>query len=169
MGFLSGIGRILAGKPVFTPQEEAANQHEAITQHEVVADSEQNRPTEHAGPKQIPQLHCGRIECHMNNGRCDLYVDVHNKSQQIVFIDDVNIFGVHRELQRQLKPGEAHQELLYSGQLLMHQPNDYALFRYRNQADGDYFQSKFQTRSEKEADGTYRITELRPAGLVKDI
>lgn len=169
MGFLSGLGKVLAGKPVFTPEEESSKQNEVNPKNAVNSNVDQNQPIEHAGPKQIPQIYCGRVECLIKSGRCDLYIDVHNQSPQLVLIDDVNIFGVHRELQRQLRPGESHQELLYSGPLLTNEPRGYAVFRYRKQEDGDYFQSRFQIRFRRDQDGTYRITELLPAGPVRDI
>ncbi len=168
MGFFGSLGRIIAGKPVFTPEDEVAKQGMSPMQQAaqpIAPPDLQQEPTS----KEIPELHCGRIECQINSGRCDLYVDILNHSHQQVFVNDVQLMGTHRQLQRMLAPGQAHQELLYSGPILMQHPDGYVTLRYRVQETNDYFRSQYKIRANQESDGHFRITELLPGAPIKDL
>ncbi len=167
MGFFGALGKVLAGKPVYTPQDEAAKQNSAQVEQPVQPGAAPVAPDSQS--KEIPQLHCGRIESQSTAGRCNLYVDVMNQSHEMILLDNVQLLGMQRGLERQLRPGESHQVLLYSGPTLMNEPSGYAIFRYRIQADHDYFRAQFHMHFVHESDGSYRITELRTAGHIKDL
>jgi hypothetical protein len=171
MGFFGALGKIVAGKPVFTPEgEQKAAEPAPIN---AAQPNQQISPwdslTTSAVPKTIPQLRLGRIENRVQNGRYELYVDIMNASAEPVFIDNITLLGARAELDSQLRPGETRQYRVYNAQPLTSQPNGYAELRFRKQADGDYFMAYYQMRFEHESDGFYKITEFRPTGPVKDI
>lgn len=160
------MGRILAGKPVYTP-EDIARQQGTDYQPPVQPVAAAPGVPQHVGPKVIPQIHCGRIESLHNGNRLDIYVDLQNMSNEPVFIDKLAVLGQHREVDRELRPGERHQVLIYSGAPLTGAPQGYLELQYRKQADGDYFKSFYQIHFEKDVHG-FEITDFRQTAL-KDI
>ena len=161
MGFFGAMGRIIAGKPVYTPEDIPGEQS-------VASQAMPQSPAASAGPKMIPQIHLGRVESHLQGGRLDMYGDMENPSTELVFIDKLALLGQHREVDRELRPGERHQVLLYSSAPIVAAPQGYLELQYRKQADGDYFKAFYQIRFERTQHG-FEITEFRQAGTVKDI
>jgi hypothetical protein len=161
MGFFSAMGRIITGKPVYTPQDVSGSRLEA-------PQPVPSAPTAPVEPKIIPQIHLGRVESHLQGGRLDIYGDMENPSTELVFIDKLALLGQHREVDRELKPGERHQVLLYSGAPLTATPQGYLELQYRKQIDGDYFKAFYQIRFERNQHG-FEVTEFHQVGAVKDI
>lgn len=166
MGFFGAMGKILAGKPVYTP-EDIAQQQGAASQS-LAPPTSSVMPPQSTGPKVIPQLHCGRVESRVEGNRLDIYLDLENASNDEVFVDRLAVLGQHRQVDRELRPGERHQILVYSGGPLTAAPQGYLEVQYRKQVDGDYFKSFYQIRFERHAHG-FEVTEFHPAGPVKDI
>lgn len=172
MGFFGALGKVLSGKPVYTPAEEAAKQQQGQSQPAPTGQSAQPEPAgplPQAGPKQPPAVGIGRVECVMNGGRMDVHIDLVNQSSEPVFIDDITLLGTRHELQRELRPGETRQEFVYSGQPFTQQPQGYAELRFRRQSDGDYYLNYYNYYCVQQANGTYFIGQFRPTGPTKDI
>jgi hypothetical protein len=167
MGFFGVVGRIIAGKPAFTPGTNAKASPESP--HATQSPSPLSSFAASTARKEIPELHLGRVENLMQGGRYELYVDVVNSSREPVFLDNVALLGTNKELDSQLKPGEARQHLLYRGQPFTNPLHGAAQLRYRKQADGDYFMTSFEIRSRRESDGYFKVSEFRQLGPVKDI
>lgn len=164
MGFFGALGKIMAGKPVYTPEDVAkqAGTDAPASQPQTVASSP-------AGPKSIPVVRLGRVECRVSGSRLDIYADIHNESNEALFLDRIFVLGTKRELDSQLRPGEAKQYAVYSGPLLANAPSGYAEVQYRKQSDGDYFADYHQIRSRPTGAHGYEVTEFRMQGPVKDI
>jgi hypothetical protein len=124
---------------------------------------------EPAAGKTTPIVRIGRVECRANGSRLDVYADIHNESAEVIFLDKILLLGTTRELDSQLRPGEARQFRLYSGTLLQGQPGGYAEVRYRKQGDGDYFADYHEIRTRQQGQQGYYITEFLMRGPVKDI
>jgi hypothetical protein len=168
MGFFGVMGRVLAGKPAYTPADvEAQKQADQQSSEGGNASSEQSTQT--TAPQQPPAVMLGRVECVPKNDRVEVWVDVINQSQEPVFFDDMTVLGERRELQRLLRPGETHQELVYTGPALSGQPQGYAQLKFRRQTDGDYFMNHYQYYCVRQDNGTYFIGEFRPVGHTKEI
>lgn len=162
MGFFNALGKVLAGKPVFEPQQGGST---AAPTQQPAGPIQQTA----AGPKHIPELHLGRVECQVNGERMDVYVDIANRSAEPIFLDDITVLGMRRELQRQLKPGEGRQQFVFSGQRLTNQPSGYAELRFRKVSDGDYFLNYYRYDCTQQRDGGYIIGLFRPTGPTKDV
>lgn len=167
MGLFGALGKIIAGKPVYTPENVQQNQYNGPPP-DVVADHQLGAPIS-AGPKTIPRVRFGRVVCHANGPRFEVYADVRNQSGEELFIDKIMLLGTKREVDSRLRPGESRQFLVYSGPPLTAQPGGYAEVQYRKQADGDYFADYHQVRCRQLPDGTYTITEMLLQGPVRDI
>ncbi len=170
MGFFKAFGRVLAGKPVYTPEDidraQVAGQPD--TTQPGVSDAVQPGVTL-SGAKEIPQLGCGRIEHEVHGSKHDIYIDIENRSSQALFVDNIDVLGQHYELDSHLRPGERRQFWVYSGPPLMSAPSGYAQIQYRIESNNDYFMARFQIRARQAPDRTFRITEFRPAGPVVDL
>lgn len=158
MGIFGAFGRALMGKPAYTPQ-----------QVEQEGAAQPNGTVQAAGPKTIPKLSIGRVENHASGQRLDVYADIHNESNEAVFLDRALLLGTTRQLDDQLRPGESKQFVIYSGPLLLNQPSGYVELRYRRQSDGDYFADYHVIRSRQEGSEGFIIAECLLAGPVKDI
>lgn len=160
MGFFGALGKIMSGKPVYE-NKPGGNEDPAYS------GPESGLPSA-AGPKFIPVVRIGRVENRISGNRLDIYADIHNQSNEALFLDRVFFIGIKRELDSQLRPGEARQFIVYSGPLLMRQPDGYAELQYRKQSDGDYFANYHQVRSRQEG-SNWQVSELLMQGPVKDI
>jgi hypothetical protein len=159
MGLFGALGKIIAGKPIYSP--EASSSTSGATPSNPLGQQADVPPS-------LPVVRIGRVENRRSSGRIDIYADLHNESNDAIFIDYALLMGVKRELNFQLRAGEARQLLLYSGQPLQVQPTGYAELAYRRQSDRDYFADYHQIRSRRTEQG-YEITELLLQGPVKDV
>jgi hypothetical protein len=159
MGLFGALGKIIAGKPIYSP--EASSSTSGATPSNPLGQQADVPPS-------LPVVRIGRVENRRSSGRIDIYADLHNESNDAIFIDYALLMGVKRELNFQLRAGEARQLLLYSGQPLQVQPTGYAELAYRRQSDRDYFADYHQIRSRSTEQG-YEITELLLQGPVKDV
>lgn len=171
MGFFGALGKILAGKPVYTPEDASgAGAVPPMQPDPANPDAYAAPPEVGATPaKTIPVVRLGRVECRASGQRVDIYVDMRNESAEPIFLDRILLLGTKRELDSQLRAGEGRQFVVYSGPLLTNPPSGYAEVQYRKQVDGDYFANYHQIRSQQEGDHGYVITEFRMQGPVKDI
>lgn len=162
MGFLQGLGRLLAGKPVFEapPQPVAPGQTVPQTVDQKAAPSQL---------KTIPMVRIGRVECQASGNNLNVFAEVHNDSHDPIFLDRIMLAGKTRELDTQLRAGESRQFHIYAGPLLTTPPSGYAEVQYRKQSDGDYFADYHEIRTRAEGDKGYFITELLQRGPVRDI
>lgn len=160
MGFFGALGKIVAGKPVFEPEQNGTSGSTPTPQ------STGPMP---AGPKAVPVVRFGRVECHASGPRIDVYADIHNESQEAIFLDRILLPGSKRELDSQLNPGQSRQYLIYSGPLLSQPVHGCAEVHYRKQSDGDYFAGYHEIRCKPEGAAGYVITELLLRGPARDI
>jgi len=162
MGFLSGLGKVLKGEPVFDPNQQPA-------------DGTQPAPAPIAGMSQvvpqmqkvIPVVMIGRIECPVNGQNMDVYGDIHNGSSVPVMLDRVSLLGAVHQLDTTLKPGESRQFLLYRGATLRSQPSGYAEVQYRTEA-GDYFSARHTIRVHQGPEG-FIVHELELTMPIHDM
>jgi len=167
MGIFGAIGKVLSGKPVFTPQDQNTQQPDFGRQTGLgQAEPQLNQ----AAGKVIPNVQFGRIENHWDGGRQDVYADAGNDSPVPIFLDWVNMCGAKRQLDFQLRPGESRQLLIYSGPRFANRPGGYVEVQYRTSQDGDYFMNYHEIRSEQEGGEVgFRVTEILQRGPVKDL
>jgi len=124
MGFLKGLGRLLAGKPVFEASPQTSQTGTDLPQ-------QQNTGATPSQPKTIPMVRIGRVECHASGNNMNVFADVHNDSQDPIFLDRIMLAGKTRELDTQLRAGESRQFQIYAGSLFTTPPSGYAEVQYR--------------------------------------
>lgn len=160
MGFFGALGKIVAGKPVFEPEDNPAQNGQS---------AEDTSGTLPVRPSEDPVVRIKRVECRPSGSRLDVYADIHNEAGEPVFLDKILLMGTQRELDSQLNPGQSRQYLIYSGPLMTQPPKGFAEVHYRKQSDGDYFADYHEIRSRQMGEEGYEITELLMRGPVRDI
>jgi len=88
MGFLSGLGKVLKGEPVFEPQAPNGQQPQPAAGEPQQADAQ----------KVTPVVMIGRVECPVNGPNMDVYGDIHNGSSVPVLLDKIHLLGSVHEL-----------------------------------------------------------------------
>jgi len=120
------------------------------------------------GRKSIPQVMITRSECRISKPRMNCIAEIRNASDQAIFLDEVHIFGVKRELQRELRPGEERELEIYDGPLVTGRFIDECYLLYRDQT-GDYFRSTHDVDCEQLPDGSQQVKRIRFLPPVKDV
>lgn len=165
--------RIVAGQPVFRPEEGDGNYKPAEY-------TEPARP-QSAAPlfghaeyhrtdgKIAPIVVITDTNCHIHDERMDLSVVVHNRHTEPVFVDCITIMGRTWKLSRQLQPEEEHEFMFYKGGP---RPTDShftkAELKFRN-ANGDYFSSMHYVMYDELHDGRLVVEQLRFLPPIHDI
>lgn len=163
MGFFRSLGKMLTGKPVYSPQDQNTPQ-----QGQPGIDHPVTQPGQPAA-KVIPVVRMGRIENQVDGPRLAIYTDIRNDSAVPIFLDHVILCGTLQQLDTQLRAGEVRQLLVYSGPLLQNQPSGYVEVHYRTAETADYFVDYHEIHSHQEEDRGFIITELLLRGPVKDL
>lgn len=158
MGFFKAMGRVLAGKPVYEPEDISTTEQQKAAELTPAADVH----------NVVPVVRLTRVECPVQNGRMDLYVDVRNESSEILFVDKIHVLGTTRELDASLRPGEARQFHVFSGTPPQSAGYNMADVQYRTEK-GDYFAAGHAVRYQKGSDGQLRVVEFRLITPIKDI
>lgn len=155
MGFADGLGRFLSGKPVFQTTTPPSGNESASQQAPAGV------------TKQIPRVVVIRAETAMRGDNIDVSAVIKNESNVEVFVDKILLFGRTVELDDFLRPGEAREHRLYSGQKFAQQNSAQCELQYRKQ-DGDFFSTQ-HTVVYGFRDGSYVVDNIRPVGSVNDI
>lgn len=153
MGFLSGLGRLVQGKPVF----EAADQQGQA----------QSAPVQASGEKIVPKVYIVRSDCRVNSGHMELTVHIKNESEVEVFVDNIRIFDKVVEIDRIVKPAETSDFEVYNGPVMTDERKNKCELKYRK-TDGDFFvMQHFVDYGFR--NNTYVVDSIKPAGPVNDI
>jgi hypothetical protein len=166
MGFLSGLGRLVSGKPMFTPDDVAARQQGgAVDTQQTLADGQSGVPQPAApvdsAPRPTPIVRVGRVDCHFNGDRMEVWAHIKNESAEELYMDKIILFGVTHQLDRPVKAGDSYQFRIYTGPVLTQQPDELGQVLYRNMARNDYHSAHHVIHYKRQDDGRYIITELR--------
>jgi hypothetical protein len=151
------FGKIIQGKPIYTPDGQAEQTGQESAQQS--AAGQRVRP---------PQVSLPRVENHFLNGRFELCVDMKNDSGETLFLDKVSVFGVRREIDLELKPGQTREVPIYIGQPFTAEPRGYVELQYRTVSDRDYFLGHYMPHLRPTERG-FEILSFREAGPIKDI
>ena len=119
-------------------------------------------------PKAVPQVMVTRSECRINQQRMNCSAEIENRSEQSIFLDEIHIFGVKHELQRELRPGEDRELEIYDGPTLKGRFINECYLLYRDQS-GDYFRSHHDVDCEQRSDGTQQVKRIRFLPPVEDV
>jgi hypothetical protein len=150
MGFFGALGKVLAGKPIFEPDNNARS-------------GEGQAASRTSGSP--PVVRITRVESPIRGDRLEVHVDIRNESNVPVFLDKISVLGTTRELDSDLAPGVVREFTAYVGPALKNDSHRDAELQYRTQ-DGEYFEARFDVRFYKESDGLH-IGGFQPDGPIR--
>lgn len=172
MSFFKTLRNIAQGKPPFDPTDNTPHsqpmpgQPQPMQSHNSHGVSPQQTWN---GPKHIPiaMIEERDVDIHENGRHLDISAVIFNESNQEVDLDKVRIFGINRELDTRLRPGEKRQFNLYSGNRPQNTSQPMCELWYKDMS-GDYFSSQHNMEFRKNPDGTISIVRIRYQ-RIKDI
>lgn len=157
MGFIDGMGRLLAGKPVFVNPGSQNNMQQPMPAKAT------------GGGKTIPVVIVSSVESHLGHDDMNCSVHVFNQSDGEVFIDKIHLLSTTKELDCNLRAGEEREFCdVFRGKRPDHTNYKSCELQYRN-ATGDYFKSEHNLEYKHEPDGTYSLSRVRFVPPIHDI
>lgn len=163
MGFLQGLGRILAGKPVFTAED-----NNALPPVDNTSSQLDDKTVGAQGRKIIPEIDITRVRPTLSGSNLDVWATIQNTAEVPIFIDKIRFLGQKYELDRYMNPGDSHQCRIYKGSAFTNSPPSDASVDYRLEANGDYFQARFNVDFYVQ-DDYYLPEDFNRDGSVRDI
>lgn len=162
MGFWQGLGRLIAGKPVF--------QDGSTTPTTAAAPATPTTPplVDAHGYKIIPNIDLTHISSHLNGDTLTVTAWTTNASNQPIRIDTVEMLGGTQIIRRELAPSQAHELTLYQGPAPHDDHDTRALLRFCQLVDDDDFELVYYIKLHLESDGIYIVDELAPDGPPRD-
>ncbi|MGB3023702.1 MAG: hypothetical protein WBB39_02740 [Candidatus Saccharimonadales bacterium] len=194
MGFWQGLGRMIAGQPVYQADDRsrdtsAREEQRDHWQDSILPDENQSRPSDDvaqdvkpqddqatandhytaSGEKIIPEVSVGRCETHEHGDDIELWIVIANDSAVEVMVDKITMLGTTAELNRFMKPGEEREFMVYRGDKIKKGNYTKAQIYYRAQMTGDYFCADQQIIYRAQSDGDYQVDELRLIRPIHDV
>lgn len=170
MGFLNGLGRLIAGKPVFetpAPQGEVSDRLEPDVK-QPPADPGKT-PTDAHGNKIIPKLKVSNLRTRRDGNQMTTTVWITNTSNELVRIDSTSVANQKQVSGRELGPGQGYEFLVYRGPVQTSEQYSQAHIVYRLVRSDDLFQEEYFVEYNLESDGAYTLEELHEDGPTRDI
>ena len=164
MGFFSGLGKILSGKPVFDEAPQQLRDDTSQLKQEVQQQDAQHTTsfTDTNGNKIIPEVTFRRFKSNHNGSKLTTWAWVKNTSPFEVEIVRVEAVGGHQEIRRRLKPNEEHEVKVYDGSAIVHDNNHQARLYYKIHENDDLFMADYTIEFNRESDGTFTLEEFHP-------
>ena len=170
MGFWNSVNKLVQGKPVFEDQPTVRDTIIGSDGQTPDHDAEtQNRFTDEHGKKIIPHVGIEHVTSHINGSSFTTTAWIKNLSTLEIELDKITVLSTKNEIDRRLRPGQAHQVTLYKGQSLKNDHDHKAILQYKIVENGDYFSVEYTVEFKYESDGTYTIKALRSSYGVRDI
>ena len=165
MGFLDGLGRFLRNEPVF-PNEGAPQPTVPPVQD---TQPKQSPLVDEHGYKVIPRITLDRVKARRSGETMTVTAWVENHSDKRVRVDDVTVLGQKQVFQRELRPNEGHELLIYKGGVAPDEYESHAELKFRIQENDDGFKYVYHVEFNRESDGKFTIEEFHEDGPVRDI
>lgn len=174
MGFFDGLRRMIEGKPVFVDENKEAQAQDASESDDPWRQDEQPATEEshlvdERGRKIIPEIRLEHCKSHLNGSTIMVTAWVTNMGQVEVELYKVEMLDMKYELDRFLKPGQAHEVILYNGPIPQDESDHKAVLEYKIVENGDYFDAEFMIEYGLESNGVYIIKELHPNPVIRDV
>jgi hypothetical protein len=155
MGFFGALGNIMAGKPVFGPDNTTSSAERAPQQD--------GGSTE----KVVPVVRVTRVESPINGNRLDVNLEFRNESPVEVWLTRITLLGVSRGLSDDLKPGQSAEIPVYSGPIPPNDSHRDAEVEYRTM-DGEYFAARHEVHYQQQSDGLH-VYQLKLITPIKEL
>lgn len=170
MGFLTGLGRLLAGKPVFVPEEGPDRPTDDIQQQ--VSEQPQAQADDlrdSSGRKIAPQITVSHVKSRLSGSNMTVTAWVTNNSAYLVRIDECMILSRESRLYRNLSPGHGHEVQLYRGPVATSDHDHRARLTFKITENTDMFEMNYTVEFDRNPNGTFTVEQLHQNGGVRDI
>lgn len=164
MGFFQGLGRLIAGKPVFEAPDDTSTANQATTEQ-----PESHRFVNEHGYKIIPEIEITHLESHVDDKTMTVTAWATNTSAERIRIDHAVILSQKQTIMRELAPGQGHEIQLYDGPVATNEHDSRAELVFRLLANDDIFDIVYFVEFAREADGHFIVEELHPDNPTRDI
>jgi hypothetical protein len=164
-GFFQSLRRMAKGEPIYQPDDYGSSVS-SLDQSEGSKEVKAIGAKQATGRKILPRVFIEDIKCEERGDHIECFAKIRNESEYEVFLHDVHVFGVRREINTKLHEGEHREFLIFND----HRPKNAfhkVELQYRDLA-GDYFVGMHDLEARRLADGTYTIHRIKYVGL-KDI
>jgi len=170
MGFWNSVNRMIQGKPVFEDQPTTRDTITGSNEHaqETTAQT-QNQFVDSHGKKIIPEVGIEHVASHIQGTSFTTTAWIKNLSSLEIELDKITVLGIRNEIDRRLRPGQAHEVTLYRGPALKNDYNHKAILQYKIVENVDYFSVEYSVEFKYESNGTYTIKALQHNYGVRDI
>lgn len=180
MGLLSGLGRLIAGKPVFQAGDKPAGLGSAESRGQLKPDS----PTSSAdvsslstdpplfderGRKIIPAIRVSNLVNNRNGSRVTTTAWINNDSDERIRINEVSAAGQRQLLNYDLEPRTGRELKVYDGPLMTDDSRHDGRIRYQLLRSNDLFEALYRLEFYRESDGAYMLEDFHQTGPVRDI
>lgn len=174
MGFLDGLGRFVAGKPVFQNDDGKhvdANDSDPTlnSSTETVQQDPNKTPVDSRGYKIIPEIEVSNLKTARNGGTMRSTLWITNNSDEEIMIESVSVGGQKQNLNWKIGPRSGSEVMIYDGKVKQNDNEYQADIIYRLVRSDDRFQNDYSVEYYSESDGAYMIEEFQPDGPTRDI
>ena len=162
MGFWSGIGNIVSGKPVFN--DEAPKDNTSELKQEIYQDNDVHKTSfvDQHGNKIVPEVVFRRFKSSSSGPKVTAWAWVKNTSVFEIEVVRVEALGNHQEIRRRLRPNEEHEVKVYDGKVITNDHDHHARLYYRIHENDDLFLADYTIEFNRESDGTFTLEEFHP-------
>jgi hypothetical protein len=170
MGFLQGLGKLIAGEPVFDETPSDDDDRDRVKQS-VQPDSAPIRSTfvdEH-GKKIVPDVSFKKFKSNVNGPKDTTWAWVKNNSPFEIEIVKIEALGQHQDIRRRLRPNEEHEVKIYDGQVITHDHDHHAKMYVKIHENDDLFLTEYEVEYNRESNGTYTLEEFHHTYQPRDI
>lgn len=165
MGFLGELGKAFMGKPL-GPAQESQNQQPPAAASQPAG----NGVVDGRGHKIIPTISFKNFRSQrQGDKRLIVKAYVVNDSAQPIRIDTSYVLKQKRTHNQLMNPRDAHELVLYDGEIPDNENEHHAQIAYRLQVNGDVFMENYRVAYSLESDGKRIIEDLVDDGPVRDI
>lgn len=168
MGFFDGLRKMIQGKPVFEDPNPPQTDRPVTARDQFdtqVATPAVPPPAKVLTPQQTkvtPTFDLRHCQTHIDGDNITVTIWVTNASSVDIEIDKCVMLDTKTEIDRRLSPGQAHEVILYKGQIPKTDHAHQANIFYKSIRENEYFRVDFMVEYTRQSDGTYIVEDLHP-------
>jgi len=121
------------------------------------------------GYKVIPKIEVSHLHTSRDGAHMTSTLWISNASNEPIRIDSVWVANQKQVFNRELKPHEGHEFIIYKGPVQPNEAYHQARIVYRQLENGDLFQEEYFVEYNREPDGMYTLEEFHETGPIRDI
>jgi len=160
----------MSGKPAFDPNDKVPQDDGQVSGAQApTALSAPTSSVRKGDASTYPVVRVTRVDMRPNGNTMQIYCYLLNSSPESLVVDKMQLLGMTRRLQDDLRPNEAREYLVYSGPALLSDQQHQALLDYKT-TGGDYFEAVYEIMyTYHQESKTYIIGDLRLIPPIRDV